>query len=205
MIAPADNVRWFDGYVSRKDRERLHGHRGAVVWFTGLPASGKSTTAHLVEKELYRRGCSTYVLDGDNVRHGLCANLGFSPEDRSENIRRIGELVKLFVDAGIIVLAAFVSPYRKDRERVRRLFGGGEFIEVYMDCPVEVCERRDIKGFYKKAREGLIKEYTGITSPYEPPENPEIIIRTHEEPIEQAVSLIIRFLEERGIIGSPDE
>lgn len=197
-----NNLKWFDGYTTRKERERLHGHKGAVVWFTGLSASGKSTVAHSVEKELYKRGCSTYVLDGDNVRHGLCSNLGFSPEDRTENIRRIGEMVKLFVETGIIVLTAFISPFRKDRENVRKLFEDNEFIEVYMDCPQEVSEARDKKGFYKKAKEGLIKEFTGVSSPYEPPENPEIVIQSHKKSVNEAVALIIRLLENKGIIDS---
>jgi len=196
-----NNVAWFDGYVSRKDREKLHGHKGAVIWFTGLPASGKSTIAHLVEKELHKKGCSTYVLDGDNVRHGLCCDLGFSPEDRTENIRRIKEMVKLFVDAGIIVLTAFISPYRKDREWARKFFRKDEFIEVYMECPLEVCEARDKKGFYKKAKEGLIKEYTGVSSPYEPPENPELVINTKNYTPKECVLKIMRYLKKNILQG----
>lgn len=198
--ASRNNLRWFDGYLSREDREKLHGHKGAVVWLTGLSASGKSTVAHFVEKELHKRGCSTYVLDGDNVRRGLCCDLGFSPEERTENIRRIGEVVKLFVDAGIIVITAFISPYRKDRGQVKGLFGNSEFIEVYIDCPLEVCEVRDNKGFYRKARKGLIKEYTGITSDYEPPENPDLIIHTDKVSPEDASLQIIKILERRFLI-----
>ena len=163
MMRKADNnnITWFKSLVPRKDRERLHGHRGAVFWFTWLSASGKSTIAHFVERELHNIGCSTYVFDGDNVRHGLCSDLGFSVEHRTENIRRIGEMVKLFVDAGMIVLTAFVSPYRKDRESVRSLFAEGDFFEIHVDCPSEVCETRDQKGIYKRARKGEIKDFTG--------------------------------------------
>lgn len=188
------NLRRFDGYISRQDREQLHGHKGAVVWFTGLPASGKSTISHLVEKQLHKMGCCTYVLDGDNIRYGLCSDLGFSPEDRSRNVHRIGEAARLFVDAGLIVLTAFISPYRKDREYVRGLFGEGEFIEVYLRCPVEVCESRDLKGFYKKAKEGLLREYTGVSAPYEPPEDPELVISTDRILPEEAAPLVIGLL-----------
>lgn len=196
----SNNLRWFNGYISREDRERLHRHRGAVIWFTGLSASGKSTIAHTIEREMHKMGCSTYVLDGDNVRHGLCSDLGFSPEDRRENIRRIGEVVKLFVDAGIIVLTAFISPFRKDREIVKVLFENSEFIEIYVDCPIEVCESRDSKGFYESARAGLIKEYTGITSNYEPPENPDIVIHSDKIPPKDASDLIINHLRNKALI-----
>jgi len=194
------NVSWFDGYVSLEDREKLHGHKGAVIWFTGLSASGKSTIAHLVEKKLHRRGCSTYVLDGDNVRHGLCSDLTFSPEDRAENIRRIGEMVKLFVDAGIIVLTAFISPYRKDRQKVRSLFLDGQFLEIYVDCPPEVCATRDRKGIYSKAREGVIEDFTGISAPYEPPESPELVIRSYKEGASEAAARVVKSIEQRQII-----
>ena len=192
-----NNITWFNGYVSRKDRERLHGHRGLVIWFTGLSASGKSTIAHLVEKNLYVRGCSTYVFDGDNVRHGLCSDLGFSSEDRSENIRRIGEMVKLFVDAGIIVLTAFISPFRADRERIRSLFSPGEFIEVYTSCPVEVCSLRDTKGIYRRAKEGEIKDFTGISAPYELPETPEIVICSDQMSAVEASEKVSAYIENR--------
>jgi len=164
-ISKNSNITWFNGYVSREDREKLHGHRGVLIWFTGLSASGKSTIAHMVEKELHRRGCSTYVFDGDNVRHGLCSDLTFRREDRAENVRRIGEMVKLFVDAGMIVLTAFISPYRQDRRKVRSLLEDGQFLEVYVECPSEVCATRDQKGIYAKAKAGLIKEFTGISAP----------------------------------------
>lgn len=195
-----NNLTWFGGYVTAEDREKLHGHKGAVIWLTGLSASGKSTIAHFLEKDLHQRGCSTYVLDGDNVRHGLCADLTFSPEDRAENIRRIGEMVKLFVDAGIIVLTAFISPYRKDRQRVRSLLKEGQFLEIYIECPIEVCAARDQKGIYAKAKAGKIKEFTGISAPYEPPEKPEMVIQSGKEDAKQAAKRVINLMEERKII-----
>ena len=199
-IAKKNNVTWFNGYVSRKDREKAHGHKGAVIWFTGLSASGKSTIAHIVEKQLHQRGCSTYVLDGDNVRHGLCADLTFCAEDRAENIRRIGEMVKLFVDAGIIVLTAFISPYRQDRQQVRSLLSDGQFLEIHVDCPPEICATRDQKGIYKKAQAGIIKEFTGISAPYEPPENPELVIQSHEEDAKAAAVKVVELIEKCGIV-----
>ena len=195
-----NNVTWYNGRVSREDREKLHEHKGAVVWFTGLSASGKSTVAHMVEKELFSRGCSTYVFDGDNVRHGLCSDLSFSAADRTENIRRIGEMVKLFVDAGIIVLAAFISPFRKDREKIRSLFREGIFFEVYMNCSPEVCSQRDKKGIYEKAKAGIIKEFTGISSPYEPPLSPELVIDSAETGADEAAGNVMLLLEQRKII-----
>lgn len=195
-----NNVTWFNGYVNREDREKAHGHKGAVIWFTGLSASGKSTIAHIVEKQLYERGCSTYVLDGDNVRHGLCADLTFCQEDRAENIRRIGEMVKLFVDAGIIVLTAFISPYRQDRQQVRSLLSDGQFLEIHVDCPPEVCATRDQKGIYQKAQAGIIKEFTGISAPYEPPENPELVIQSHEEDAKAAAKKVVELIERCGIV-----
>jgi adenylylsulfate kinase len=198
--AKNNNVTWFNGYVSREDREKAHGHKGAVIWFTGLSASGKSTIAHIVEKQLHKRGCSTYVLDGDNVRHGLCADLTFCQEDRAENIRRIGEMVKLFVDAGIIVLTAFISPYRQDRQQVRSLLSDGQFLEIHVDCPPEICATRDQKGIYQKAQAGIIKEFTGISAPYEPPENPELVIQSHEEDAKAAAKKVIELIEECEIV-----
>jgi adenylylsulfate kinase len=195
-----NNITWFNGYVSREDREKLHGHKGALIWFTGLSASGKSTIAHLAEKELHRRGCSTYVFDGDNVRHGLCADLTFGREDRIENIRRIGEMVKLFVDAGMIVLTAFISPYRKDRRKVRSLLQDGQFLEVYVECPPEVCAARDQKGVYAKAKAGLIKDFTGISAPYETPENPDLVIRSSEENAQEAAKRVIELMEKHKLI-----
>ena len=200
-ISNNNNVTWFNGYVSREDREKLHGHKGALVWFTGLSASGKSTIAHLVEKELHRRGCSTYVFDGDNVRYGLCSDLTFRREDREENIRRIGEMVKLFVDAGMIVLTAFISPYRKDRRKVRSLLKDGQFLEVYVECPSEVCAVRDQKGIYAKAKAGVIKEFTGISAPYEVPENPDLVIRSYEEDAYAAAERVIKLIEQLNLIN----
>jgi adenylylsulfate kinase len=198
--AKNNNVTWFNGYVTRKDREKVHGHKGAVIWFTGLSASGKSTIAHLVEKELHKKGCSTYVLDGDNVRHGLCSDLSFRPEDRAENIRRIGEMVKLFVDAGIVVLTAFISPYRKDRRKVRSLFSYGQFLEIHVDCPPEVCAERDKKGIYKKAMAGIIKNFTGISAPYEAPDNPELVIESYKEEAKASAARVIELMEEYQIV-----
>ncbi|MGD8381873.1 MAG: adenylyl-sulfate kinase [Syntrophobacterales bacterium] len=198
--AKKNNVTWFNGYVSREDREKAHGHKGAVIWFTGLSASGKSTIAHIVEKQLHKRGCSTYVLDGDNVRHGLCADLTFCPEDRAENIRRIGEMVKLFVDAGIIVLTAFISPYRQDRQQVRSLLSDGQFLEIHVDCPPEICATRDQKGIYQKAKAGIIKEFTGISAPYEPPENPELVIQSDEEDAKAAAKKVLALIEKCQVV-----
>jgi adenylylsulfate kinase len=194
------NISWYNGHILRKDREKLHGHSGLVVWFTGLSASGKSTIAHTVERVLYNKGYSTYVFDGDNVRHGLCADLGFSLEDRKENIRRIGEMIKLFVDAGVIVLTAFISPLRADREKVRLLFKPGEFIETYIKCPIEVCSARDGKGMYERAKRGEIKNFTGISSPYEEPESPELIIETQNFSIEESCSLVIDYIIKTGLL-----
>jgi len=198
--AKKNNVTWFNGYVSREDREKAHDHKGAVIWFTGLSASGKSTIAHIVEKQLHERGCSTYVLDGDNVRHGLCADLTFCQEDRAENIRRIGEMVRLFVDAGIIVLTAFISPYRQDRQQVRSLLSDGQFLEIHVDCPPEICATRDQKGIYQKAQAGIIKEFTGISAPYEPPENPELVIQSHEEDAKVAAVKVVELIEKCGVV-----
>ena len=198
--AKKNNVTWFNGYVNREDREKAHGHKGAVIWFTGLSASGKSTIAHIVEKQLHERGCSTYVLDGDNVRHGLCADLTFCQEDRAENIRRIGEMVKLFVDAGIIVLTAFISPHRQDRQQVRSLLSDGQFLEIHVDCPPEVCATRDQKGIYQKAKAGIIKEFTGVSAPYEPPENPELVIQSHEEDAKGAAKKVVELIAKCGIL-----
>ncbi|MES9939675.1 MAG: adenylyl-sulfate kinase [Candidatus Thiodiazotropha sp. 6PLUC2] len=195
-----NNIVWHQATVTRERREKVNKHRAKLLWFTGLSGSGKSTLAHALEEELFQRGCRTYVFDGDNVRHGLCRDLGFSVEDRTENIRRIGEMAKLFVDAGVISLTAFISPIREDRDRARGLFPHGDFIEVYVDCPLEVCETRDVKGLYKKARAGEIKEFTGISSPYEPPVKPEITIQTANKEVEACVSEIVEALEQRGVI-----
>ncbi len=186
--------------MKRDDRNSLNNHRSGLLWFTGLSAAGKSSIAHGLEKELFDRRIRTYVLDGDNVRHGLNANLGFSPEDRKENIRRIGEVSKLMVDAGLVVLACFISPYREDRDAVRKVFDGDNFMEVYVKCSVEECERRDPKGQYQKARAGIIKNYTGISSPYEEPEAPELIIDTEKSTLENSVKQVLDFLNEKKFI-----
>ncbi len=196
----SQNITWHHPIITREDRERLLGQRGFTLWFTGLSRSGKSTLAAEVEKRLYERGYITYILDGDNIRHGLNKNLGFSPEDREENIRRIGEVAHLFRQAGIINMTAFISPYRADRRKARDLAKQGEFIEIFCRCSVEACEKRDQKGLYKKAKAGEIPEFTGISAPYEEPENPEIIIETDKETIEEGVRKIIFYLEKNGYI-----
>jgi adenylylsulfate kinase len=193
------NVVWHHATVTRVRREAQSGHRGAIVWFTGLSGSGKSTLAHAVEEILHQQGCHTFVLDGDNVRHGLCGDLGFSSKDREENIRRIGEMAKLFMEAGVIVLTAFISPYRADRERVRGMVKHGDFIEIYCDAPIAVCEARDVKGMYKKARAGQIAEFTGVSSPYEAPENPEFIVSTGKLVLEDCVKQVLGEMRQRGL------
>ena len=202
MKKRSTNVVWEQSLITRQDREALNGHKSFVLWFTGLSGSGKSTLAHAVEKKLHKRGCRTFVLDGDNVRHGLSSNLGFSEEDRKENIRRIGEVAKLMTEAGIVALTAFISPFRADREMVRSLFARGEFIEVYCDASLEVCESRDPKGLYKKARLGEIKNYTGIDSPYEAPINPEVIVATGTDELELCVEQVLKTLVFKGLISS---
>jgi len=199
QLRASTNVVWHHATVTRARREAQNGHRGAIIWFTGLSGSGKSTLAHVVEESLHQRGCRTFVLDGDNVRHGLCGDLGFSAQDRQENIRRIGEVAKLFMEAGVIVLTAFISPYRADRERVRGMVEHGDFIEIYCDASIEVCEARDVKGIYKKARAGQIVEFTGISSPYEAPENPELILNTGRSELEACVQQVIGELGQRGL------
>jgi len=186
--------------VSRSRRETLNGHMSINLWFTGLSGSGKSTLAHAVEERLHLMGCRTYVFDGDNVRHGLCGDLGFSKEDRSENMRRIAEMINLFLDSGVISLTAFISPLKIDRERVKSIIGSENIIEVYCNCSLEICEERDVKGLYKKARAGEIKNYTGISSPYEAPTKPDIELDTGTRPLRECVTEIINELRERGII-----
>ena len=192
------NIVWSEGHITREERRELLRHGAGTVWFTGLSGSGKSTIATAVEKELIRRGTLAYVLDGDNVRQGLNSNLGFSPEDRTENIRRIGEVAKLFNDAGVVVLTAFISPYREDRDRVRETLPEDEFVEVYVECPLEECEKRDVKGLYKKARAGEIPEFTGISAPYEEPTHPELILHTQSQDLEACVRRVLEDLEKRG-------
>ena len=198
------NVHWHDGEVSREDRTQLLGQKGVTLWFTGLSGSGKSTIAVALEKTLYQHGKLIYRLDGDNIRLGINKNLGFSAQDRSENIRRIGEIAKLFVDAGVIVLASFISPYTVDRDRVRQLHGdaGCDFVEVFVDCSLDQAEIRDPKGLYKKARAGEIKNFTGIDDPYEVPSHPEIHLRSDQMSVEQEVDIIINYLREHAFIAA---
>ncbi len=197
----ATNITWHASEVGKEEREKFLGQKGVVIWFTGLSGSGKSTLAHAVEKRLFENGNLCYVLDGDNIRHGLNKNLGFSPEDREENIRRIGEVAKLFADAGLIAMTAFISPYRADRQKARDLLKPGEFIEVYVKVPLEVAEERDPKGLYKKARAGEIKEFTGISAPYEEPENPELVIDTSELSLEESANRVVAYLVQAGIMS----
>lgn len=196
----SSNTVWHHASVTRDRRQQLNGHRSAAIWFTGLSGSGKSTLSHAVEERLYQMKCRTFVLDGDNVRHGLCGDLGFSESDRKENIRRIGETAKLLVEAGIITLTAFISPFSADRLRARQLFAPGDFIEVYCSCPLEICERRDVKGMYQRARAGIIQNFTGVSSPYEEPEQPELRVDTGSMTLDQCVDQVIDHLHSRGII-----
>lgn len=195
-----NNTVWHHALVTRSRRETLNNHKSIVLWFTGLSSSGKSTIAHAVEEKLHEMGCRTFVFDGDNVRHGLCADLGFSAKDRKENIRRIGEMTKLFIEAGVIALTAFVSPFRADRQRVWELIGKDSFIEIYCRCPVEVCELRDPKGHYRRARSGEIRDFTGISSPYEEPETPDLVLDTANCSIEENVEKVINLLLNLNIV-----
>ncbi len=195
------NIVWHDTKITKEKRSKLTNQKPCILWFTGLSGSGKSTIANAVEEKLYNNKNFTYLLDGDNIRHGLNKDLGFSEEDRVENIRRIGEVAKLFVDAGLIVLTAFISPFRKDRDFVRSLVEDGEFIEIFVDTPIEECEKRDPKGLYKKARNGEIKNFTGIDSPYEPPIKPEIHIKNVGISVDEASDIVINYLKEKGYIN----
>jgi adenylylsulfate kinase len=198
---PTDkNLTWSHSHVDRAARRTLLGHGAATIWLTGLSGSGKSTIANALEAHLVERGILAFVLDGDNIRQGLNSNLGFSPEDRTENIRRIGEVAKLMNAAGVMVITAFISPYRADRDRVRELLPDGEMVEVHVDCPLEECERRDVKGLYKRARAGQIPEFTGISAPYEEPLAPELVIRSHEGSVDECTAQVIALLETRGLI-----
>lgn len=195
-----NHIKWHNGFVNREDRNRLNNHKSGLVWLTGLPSSGKSTIAHTVEKRLFDKRIRIYVLDGDNIRHGLNSNLGFSRDDRYENLRRIVELSKLMVDAGLIVLASFVSPYREDRRYVKERFHNDNFLEIYVKCSIEECEKRDPKGNYKKAKAGIIKNYTGVSAPYEEPENPDLIIDTEELDLEKSVQKVLKLLQDKNFI-----
>ena len=194
------NIYWQKPRVSKKQRTKNKGHRPAVIWFTGIPGSGKTTISRELEEKLCNMGVHTYLLDGDNIRHGLCKDLGFSKKDRDENIRRVGEVAKLFVDAGIIVICAFASPYKEQRKMVRNLLLNGEFIEVFVKCPLEICIQRDPKGLYKKAFAGEIKGLTGLDDPYEEPESPEITLETDQLSIDECVNKILNFLKTKKII-----
>ena len=195
------NTVYHNATVTRERRNQLNDHKSVVIWFTGLSGSGKSTLAHSVEEALHNLDCRTFVLDGDNVRHGLSSNLTFSDNDRKENIRRIGELAKLMLEAGVIAITAFISPFKEDRNLVRQLFSQGDFIEIYCKASLEICESRDVKGLYKRARAGEIKSYTGIDSPYDVPDNPELTIDTEGESLEESVAKVIDFLKSKEIIS----
>lgn len=201
MVQQSSNTQWHHATVTRSRREQQNGHQAAIIWFTGLSGAGKSTLAHAVEERLYLLGCRTFVLDGDNVRHGLCGDLGFSDEDRQENIRRVAEIAKLMLEAGTLTLTAFISPFRAERNLARKLVPHGDFIEIYCDCDLATCEQRDVKGLYKKARQGEIKHFTGISSPYEPPENPELVVNTSSNSLDASMNSVLALLQERGIIN----
>ncbi|MFC3883574.1 adenylyl-sulfate kinase [Bacillus songklensis] len=194
------SIVWHHSTITKADRQRLNQHKSCVLWFTGLSGSGKSTLANEIDRRLYHLGIRSYILDGDNVRHGLSKDLGFGKKDRIENIRRIGEVAKLFVDSGQIVSTAFISPFRKDRDQIRKLFPAGEFIEIYVNCPLNICEKRDPKGLYHKARRGEIREFTGIDSPYEIPANPELMIETNKYSINKAAEMVIDYLRKKEFI-----
>ena len=197
----SSDVVWHHATVTRERRQDQNNHKSVILWFTGLSGAGKSTLAHCVEESLHQRGCRTFVLDGDNIRHGLCGDLGFSIEDRTENIRRIAEVAKLMMEAGGITLTAFISPFRSERKKARKIFPHGEFLEIYCKCSLEVCEQRDVKGLYKKAREGVIKDFTGISSPYEEPINPELVVNTADASLEDCAKQVLDLLVTRGVIN----
>jgi adenylylsulfate kinase len=196
----SQHIKWQEQAVVRPMRESVNQHKSMVIWLTGLSGAGKSTIAKTLEQYLFQQGCKTYVLDGDNIRHGLCSDLQFTDKDRAENIRRAGEVSKLFLDAGVIVISAFISPFKSDRDVVRALFNEGDFIEVYCKADIDVCEKRDVKGIYAKVRQGLIEQFTGISSPYEIPKNPELILDTFEYNIEECVNQVISYLKMRNLI-----
>ena len=196
------NLVWHHATVTRQRRNELNNHKSVVLWFTGLSGSGKSTLAHAVEEELHQIGCRTIVLDGDNMRHGLCKDLDFSDESRKENIRRIGEVAKLFIESGVITLTAFISPFKEERDKVRKLLANQDLIEIYVKCPISVCEARDVKGMYKKAKANEIKNFTGISSPYEAPESPDLIVDTDQETLDESVDKVLGVLIKRGIINN---
>ena len=196
------NVVWHNATVTRERRQSQNGHKSVILWFTGLSGAGKSSLAHAVAEQLHQLGCRTYVLDGDNVRHGLCGDLSFSVEDRMENIRRIGEVAKLMLESGVIAMTAFISPFRAEREAARKLVPHGEFIEIYCRADIEVCESRDVKGLYRRARAGEISDFTGISSPYEAPSKPELMVDTGSRPIDECVDAVLNLLQQRGVIDA---
>ena len=196
----ATDIVWHSAAVTKGERNKLNNHNSCILWFTGLSGSGKSTIANALEKRLHEMKLQSYILDGDNVRHGLNKDLGFSSDDRKENIRRIGEVSKLFIDAGMITITAFISPFREDRELARGLVENGEFIEIYIKCSLDTCEQRDPKGLYKKARQGKIPDFTGISSPYEEPFEPELVIETDKQPVEESVNTILDYLKTQALI-----
>ena len=195
-----NNVTWHKATITRSRRESQNGHKSFILWFTGLSGAGKSTLAHCIEEELHKMGHKTFVFDGDNVRHGLSKDLGFSKSDRKENIRRIGEMCKLFIEAGVIALTAFISPFKEDRNMVRQVVQDGDFIEIYCDCSIDICEERDVKGIYAKARRGEISNFTGISSPYEVPDNPEVIVNTGYSSLEECVNKVIEYLKIKKLL-----
>lgn len=199
-MAHTNDIVWHPSAITREQRERLNRHQSVIVWFTGLSGAGKSTLAHAVEEALHRRGCRSFVLDGDNVRHGLCADLAFSDADRTENIRRVGEMARLFLEAGVITLTAFISPFRKDRERVRWLVPPKDFLEIHCHCPLAICEQRDVKGLYQRARAGKIPAFTGISSPYEEPDRPDLVVETGACTVDEGVAQVLSLLAVRGVI-----
>lgn len=200
MAKQSSNTVWHHATVTRVRREQQNGHKSAILWFTGLSGAGKSTLAHAVEERLHEMGCRTFVLDGDNVRHGLCGDLGFSNEDRQENIRRIAEVAKLMLESGTITLTAFISPFRAERNMARKLVPHGDFLEIYCACDLQICEQRDVKGLYKKARQGEIDNFTGISSPYEVPDKPELVVDTSKYDLHTCVAQVLALLRERGIV-----
>ncbi|MGR8929665.1 MAG: adenylyl-sulfate kinase [Gammaproteobacteria bacterium] len=202
MEQKSSNTVWHHATVTRVRREEQNGHKAVVLWFTGLSGAGKSTLAHAVEEQLHQMGCRTFVLDGDNVRHGLCGDLGFTDEDRQENIRRIAEVSKLMLESGTITLTAFISPFKAERNLARKLVPHGDFIEIYCACDLSICEERDVKGLYKKARQGEIKHFTGISSPYEVPDKPELVVETSRYELETCVDQVLDMLRERGVINA---
>lgn len=199
------NIIWHNSAITKEDRQNMHGHKSFMVWFTGLSGSGKSTVANALQYELYKKGMSVYLLDGDNLRHGINKNLGYTESDRKENIRRTAEVGKLFVDAGIVVFAALISPFEDDRQNARNIVGDAEFVEVYVKCPIQECESRDPKGLYKKARKGEIKQFTGIDQPYEEPVNPEITIDTSKLTVNEAVAALVAYLDKNLLLKRSEE